>query len=210
MISKGTRNGFCTTVVTVKPWFSYDNSVRPLHKKETLRRCGIFLLTRHTMGVASSRLKSPLARAFVPVGAGIVFFALLFLALWGAASLISRNPESITNLGAQTFRVGSVSQIAKTVTESGPVLYPDLRDPDGKRSIVLDHQGSDPAKGWRVFYAYPADRDETCLAKQVKETRTFTDCSGRNIQMDDLAKPTDVRPLVENRTTLYIDLRVTK
>jgi hypothetical protein len=61
-----------------------------------------------------------------------------------------------------------------------------------------------------VFYAYSADRDETCLAKQAKETRTFTDCSGRNIQMDDLAKPTDVRPLVENRTTLYIDLRVTK
>jgi hypothetical protein len=28
--------------------------------------------------------------------------------------------------------------------------------------------------------------------------------------MEDLAKPTDVRPLVENRTTLYIDLRVTK
>jgi len=61
-----------------------------------------------------------------------------------------------------------------------------------------------------VFYAYPADRDETCLAEQVKETRTFTDCSGRNIPMEDLAKPTDVRPLVENRTTLYIDLRVTK
>lgn len=210
MISKGTGNGFCTTVVTVKPWFSYNNSVRPLHKKETLRRCGIFLLTRHTVGVASSRLKSPLARAFAPVGAGIVFFALLFLALWGAASLISRNPESITNLGAQTFRVGSVGRVAKTVTESGPVLYPDLRDPDGKRSIVLDHQGPDPTKGWRVFYAYPADRDETCLATQVKETRTFTDCSGRKIELKDLAKPTDVRPLVENRTTLYIDLRVTK
>lgn len=210
MVSKGTRNGFCTTVVTIEARFSYDNSVRPLHKKETLRRCGIFLLTRHTVGVASSRLKSPLARAFGPVGAGIVFFALLFLALWGAASLISRNPESITNLGAQTFRVGLVTQVAKTVTESGPVLYPDLRDPDGKRSIVLDHQGADPAKGWRVFYAYPADRDEACLATQVKETRTFTDCSGRNVQLEDLAKPTDVRPLVENRTTLYIDLRATK
>ena len=159
------------------------------------------------MGVASSRLKSPLARAFAPVGAGIVFFALLFLALWGAASLISRNPESITNLGAQTFRVGSVTQVAKTVRESGPILYPDLRDPDGKRSIVLDHQGTDPAKGWRVFYAYPADRDATCLVTQIADTHEFLDCDGRTLQVDQLAAPLDVRPIVENRTTLLIDLR---
>jgi len=162
------------------------------------------------MGVASSRLKSPLARAFAPVGAGIVFFGLLFLALWGAASLISRHPENVTNLGDQTLRVGSVTQVAKTVTESGPVLYPDLRDPNGKRSIVLDHLGTDPTRGWRVFFAYPADKNGSCLATQVKKTRTFTDCGGRTLTIDDLSKPTDVRPLVENHTTLYIDLRATK
>jgi len=160
--------------------------------------------------VTKSRLRSPLARALVPVLAGIAFFGVLFVALWGAASLISRHPESITNLGDQTFRVGSVTQTAKSVTEDGPILYPDLRDPSGKRSIVIDHQGSDPTQGWRVFYAYPSDRDSSCLVSHVKKSREFTDCEGRTLDIESLALPTDVRPLVENRSTLYIDLRTQK
>ena len=154
------------------------------------------------------RLRSPLARALAPVAAGVVFFALLFLALWGAASLISRNPERITNLGDNIFEVGSVQRVAESVDANGPMLYPDLRDPDGTRSIVLDHEGNQPAVGWRVFYAWPADRDATCIAKQVENSSTFTDCEGRTIDIENLARPTDVRPLVENRKTLYIDLRV--
>ena len=164
------------------------------------------------MGVANPdtrfRLRSPLARAVVPVVAGIVFFGLLFLGLWGAAALISRHPERITNLGDQTFRVGQVDQVAASVNANGPILYPDLRDPNGKRSIVLDHQGNQPAVGWRVFYAWPADRTATCIAKQVEKTSAFTDCEGRKIDIEDLARPNDVRPLVENRKTLYIDLRL--
>lgn len=139
---------------------------------------------------------------------GIVFFGLLFLGLWAAASLISRHPERITNLGDQTFRVGRVDQVAASVEANGPILYPDLRDPSGKRSIVLDHQGNQPAVGWRVFYAWPADRDASCIAKQVEKTQTFTDCEGRTVDIEQLAAPNDVRPLVENRTTLYIDLRL--
>lgn len=210
MVSQGTRDGFRTTIVAIKAWLGNNNSVRPLHKKETLRRCAFRSPTRHNEGVANSRLTSPLARAVVPVVAGIFFFGLLFVALWGAASLISRHPENITNLGDQTFRVGSVTNAARTVAEDGPVLYPDLRDPSGERSIILDHQGNDPAKGWRVFYAYPADRSETCLASHVKKSRSFTDCDGRTLDVEDLARPLDVRPLVENSTTLYIDLRKPK
>jgi hypothetical protein len=197
--------------MAVQARFGYNNSVGPLHKEETLRRSAFRATTRgiasHNGGVPNPRLRTPLARAVVPVVSGILFFGLLFLALWGAASLISRNPERITNLGDRIFRVGSVQAASDTVNSSGPVLYPDLRDPDGTRSIVLDHQGDDPALGWRVFYAYPADRDETCIATQVQGTSTFTDCEGRSLNVDELAAPTDVRPLVENRKTLYIDLR---
>lgn len=164
------------------------------------------------MGVVNSnprfRLRSPLARAVVPVVTGIVFIGLLFLGLWGAAAVISRHPERVTNLGDQTFRVGRVDQVAESVHDNGPVLYPDLRDPSGKRSIVLDHQGNQPAIGWRVFYAWPADRDATCIAKQVEKTSTFTDCEGRRVDIENLARPNDVRPLVENKKTLYIDLRL--
>lgn len=154
------------------------------------------------------QLRSPLARAVVPVVAGLGFFTLVFLALWGAASLISRNPERITNLGDKIFEVGAVQRVAASVEANGPILYPDLRDPDGTRSIVLDHEGNQPAVGWRVFYAWPADRDSVCIAKQVEGTKAFTDCEGRTIDIEDLARPTDVRPLVENKKTLYIDLRV--
>ena len=38
-------------------------------------------------------------------------------------------------------------------------------------------------------------------------TRTYTDCGNRTLGVADLALPTDVRPIVENRTTLSIDLR---
>ena len=207
MVTKCTGDGFGATVMAIQARLGDDNSVGPLHKEETLRRSDYCATTRHNGVVPTPRLRSPLARAVAPVAAGIVFFGLLFLALWGAAALISRNPERITNLGDRIFRVGSVDYASDTVKESGPVLYPDLRDPDGTRSIVLDHQGDDPATGWRVFYAYPADRDESCIAEQVEGTSTFTDCEGRTLKVDELAAPTDVRPLVENRETLYIDLR---
>jgi hypothetical protein len=119
----------------------------------------------------------------MPVLAGILFFATMFGLTW----LVDRWAES--------------------VAEDGPIIYPDLRDPEGTRAIVVDHQGDDPATGWRVFYTYPADRDSTCQVEQRERTRTFTDCDGRELDIEDLKRPLDVRPIVENRKTLYIDLR---
>ncbi|MFM8001298.1 MAG: hypothetical protein ACKPAJ_02625, partial [Actinomycetota bacterium] len=84
---------------------------------------------------------------------------------------------------------------------------PDLRDATGKRSIVIDHTGDDAAKGWQVYFAYPADRDETCLVEHVQNSREFTDCENRVLQVEDLKLPMDVRPIVENLKTLLIDLR---
>jgi hypothetical protein len=159
--------------------------------------------------VPGNRLRSPLARAVVPVAAGIAFFAALFGLTWLMAGWISGNPESVTNLGARTFEVGSVDRIAEQVAENGPILFPDLRSPDGTRSIVLDHRGENPAVGWRVFAAYPADRPVTCLVEQVASTRTFVDCDGRSLDIEALARPVDVRPIVENERTLYVDLRPT-
>ena len=143
----------------------------------------------------------------MPVVGGLLFFAVLFGITWLAAVWISSNGERVTNLGDRTFQVGSVERVAEQIRENGPILYPDLRDPQGTRSIVLDHTGEIAAVGWRVFYAYPADRDATCLAEQIEGTRRFVDCEGREVSVDDLARPPDARPLVENEKTLYIDLR---
>jgi hypothetical protein len=97
--------------------------------------------------------------------------------------------------------------MAKAVAADGPLLLPDLKSPDGVRSIVLDHTGPDPATGWQVYYGFPADRDASCLVTHVQGSRTFTDCEKRTIEVTQLMAPPEVRPIVENRKTLYIDLR---
>lgn len=152
------------------------------------------------------RLRSPLARAVVPVLGGIVFFVLFFLGLWLVAATINSRADTGDAIANKVFQVGKVEAMAKSVAKDGPLLFPDLKSPDGVRSIVLDHQGDDPATGWRVYYGYPADRDATCLVTHQRGTRKFTDCDGRVLTVDDLSLPDAVRPIVENRKTLYVDL----
>ena len=153
--------------------------------------------------------KSPFTRAVFPIVGGIVFFAVLFGVTWLMATYVTNKTEVITATGDRTFVVGQVADIAKSISESGPVLYPDLRDPLGKRSIVIEHNGTDVSKGWQVYYAYPADRTDDCLVTQIQKTHSFTDCEGRTLTVEQLMPPTDVRPIVENKTTLLIDLRGT-
>ena len=152
---------------------------------------------------------SPFTRAVFPIVGGIVFFAALFGVTWLMATYVTNKTEVRTATGDRTFVVGQVADIAKSISESGPVLYPDLRDPLGKRSIVIEHNGTDVSKGWQVYYAYPADRTDDCLVTQIQKTHSFTDCEGRTLTVEQLMPPTDVRPIVENKTTLLIDLRGT-
>lgn len=155
----------------------------------------------------SPNLQSPLRRALVPIAGGVTFLAVLFGSMWLMAAYITNNAEIDAPTSERTFVVGSVTDVAKSVESNGPVLYPDLRDSNGSRSIVIEHTGDDPTKGWQVYYAYPADRDPTCLVKQIERTHTFIDCEGRTLKVDQLQPPADVRPIVENRTTLLIDMR---
>lgn len=207
MVTESTGDGLRATVVTIKARLGYNNSVGALHRKKTLRRHGISALTRHNVGVPLPRPQSTLARAVVPVVAGIIGFGLMFLATWGVAAFISRNPGDTIRVGTSIFEVGPVKSLATQVDEGGPLFFPDLKSPEGTRSIILDHTGDDPASGWQVYMGYPADRDATCLVTQVKDTRTFTDCDSRTLDVEDLALPEDIRPVVENRATLFIDLR---
>ena len=153
--------------------------------------------------------KSPFTRAVFPIVGGIVFFAALFGVTWLMATYATNKTEVTTATGDRTFVVGQVADIAESIAENGPVLYPDLRDPLGKRSIVIEHNGTDVTKGWQVYYAYPADRTDACLVTQIQKTHSFTDCEGRTLTVEQLMPPTDVRPIVENKTTLLIDLRGT-
>ena len=152
------------------------------------------------------RPTSTLGRALLPVVGGIAFFAVLGLTTWGVAGLLSDNPEQIEErLSASTFEVGRSEYLAGIIADDGPLLFQGLIGDTADRSIVLDHTGSDPEKGWRVRYAFPADRDDSCRVTQVRGTSQFTDCEGRTLEVDDLARPTGVRPIVSD--VVVIDLR---
>jgi hypothetical protein len=58
-----------------------------------------------------------------------------------------------------------------------------------------------------VYYAYPADRSPECLVTHLKGTPNFVDCENRTLPVEALHRPVDARPVVENRSSLLIDLR---
>lgn len=144
----------------------------------------------------------------MPVLGGIGFFGLLALVMYVAAAVISDNAEDAEGrLLTTTFRVGDVERVSESVAEDGPIIYPDLIRSGGLRTIVVWHVGDDPTQGWRVYFGYPADRGADCKVEQEQGTRAFRDCEGRTVDVEALAPAVGVRPAVENRETLIIDLR---
>jgi hypothetical protein len=153
--------------------------------------------------------RSPFARAVLPVLGGIVVLAMIGGFTWAIAAYISRGgPSATERLAPSTFTIGDVESLAETVARDGPLLFPQLGTAIGTRSIVVDHTGPVAADGWRVYWAYPADRDATCVVEQVPGTADFVDCDGRTIDVTGLSPPDEgVFPRVEDRRTLIIDLR---
>jgi hypothetical protein len=166
-------------------------------------------LSRHTGGVPLPELRSPVARAVLPVLGGIAVLAAIAGFTWAIAAYIAGGgSDSSDRLAPSRFTIGDVESLAETVAEQGPLLFPELGTAIGRRSIVVDHDGPTPADNWRVYWAYPADRDASCVVEQVPGTSSFVDCEGRTIDVAQLAPPDPgVFPIVEDRRTLVIDLR---
>jgi len=160
----------------------------------------------HTGRMRRPRLESTFARAVVPVAAGIAFFAVLGLGLWGVAALMSNSSGSTTERLTPTIQeLGPVGPISEAIATDGPIVLNDLVGND--RHIVLDHTGELPTRGWAVYLAHPADRTFECPVSVERGTRTFTDCEGRTLAVDDLAlPPPGVSPIVNNDGTLILDL----
>ena len=145
----------------------------------------------------------------LPVVGGLCVFAAIGGFTWAIAAYISDGGTGATDrLAPSTFTIGDVESLAESVAEDGPLLFPELGTAIGTRSIVVDHEGTVAADGWRVYWAYPADRDATCVVEQVVGTSDFVDCDGRTVDVTELSPPdTGVFPTVRDRTTLIIDLR---
>ena len=154
-------------------------------------------------------LRSPVARAVLPVAGGLIVLTLIAGFTWAMAAYISSGEvDSSERLAPSVFTVGQVEYLADIIASDGPLLFAQPGTAAGERSIVVDHRGDDPATGWRVRWAFPADRSDACPVTQQVGTDTFTDCEGRDMSVDDLALPDDgVRPVVYDRSVLRIDLR---
>jgi hypothetical protein len=154
------------------------------------------------------RLRSPFARAVVPVVAGIGFFALLFGVTWLIAQAVSGNNQGI-RIGDREFFVGRADIAVSRIAEHGPLLFADLKGTQGERAIVVDHDAEAvDVEGWSVYFAYRADTGPSCLASISTDTQQLQDCGGRAITVHDLqpAEPDAVvvvelgkRPVVKVR-----------
>lgn len=152
-------------------------------------------------------LRSPVARALAPILGGIAFFVVLGLVTWGIAGVLAGQSEPTENLAPPRLELGSVNGRANNVAEDGPLLFAELSTITGERSLVLDHEGDEPAVGWRLYYAFPPGRPD-CPVTQIEGTATFIDCDGNELDVTELSPPTDpVRPVVEDELTLYLDLQ---
>ena len=142
----------------------------------------------------------------MPVAAGIGFFAVIGLALWGVAAVISHNSDQTTkNLAPTVQELGSSDRLAVAIAKDGPIVLNDLIGNDSH--LVVDHTGADPHTNWAIYLAHPADRTFSCPIEVVKHTATFTDCDKRTLTVDDLALvPKGVRILYNSDTTLTLDL----
>ena len=159
-------------------------------------------------GPGATKLRSPLMRALLPNLGGLLVIGLIGLMLWGFAAYISGDDTAPSErLAPTSLQVGSAQNAASIVDDDGPIIFPGLGTTTGERTIVLDHTGDDPATGWVVYFAHPADRDPSCAVEQVIGTRQFIDCDGNTIDVTDLAPPPPgVNPVVENERQLSIDL----
>jgi hypothetical protein len=154
------------------------------------------------------RLRSPLARAVFPVLGGLGIIAMIALSTWGVAAYISGGGATTNErLAPETFQVSSVESAAAQVERSGPILFPGLNTTTGERTIVLDHEGDDPERGWRLYFAYPVGSDTSCTVTQVQGTSEFVDCEGNSLDVTELSPPPPgVNPVVADGV-LSIDLR---
>jgi hypothetical protein len=119
------------------------------------------------------RLRSPLARAVVPVLGGVAFLALLGLVLWGVAALVSHNADpNDVHLGSDEFVLKSLKAKAEHIAEDGPLLFPGLVGPAERQPIGIWHDGDVTTSGWRVFSLVPAGGPAQCVLQLDRNDRS--------------------------------------
>jgi len=150
------------------------------------------------------------ARAVVPVLAGLGVLVLLFGFLWLIAVVVTRNADDADRrIGADVFEVGRVDRLADSVEANGPILFPNLSGPAGERPVGLVHDGATDFEGWRVFSLQPPANAPDCLVSLDRETKELVDCKGVTFTPDELPDAERVVVLIDEGGTLTLDLQPT-
>ena len=151
-----------------------------------------------------------MARAVVPVLAGLAVLGLLFGFLWLIAVVVTRNADDADRrIGADVFEVGRVDRLADSVEINGPILFPNLSGPAGERPVGLVHDGATDFEGWRVFSLLPPANASDCLVSLDRETKELVDCAGVTFTTDELPDAERVVVLIDDDGTLTLDLQPT-
>jgi len=151
------------------------------------------------------RPKGRLAQAVLPVLAGIAVIAVIGLALWAVAAVASGHADQV-RLGAPTFQVGRSDRLADLIAKDGPLLFPGLVGPAGKRPVGLDHRSANDAEGWHVFSLVPAGAAPDCLVAQDRASKRLVDCHGQAVDAADLPDAPGVSVTVTAKGQVVLDL----
>jgi len=118
------------------------------------------------------RLRSPLARAVVPVLGGVTFIAVLGLVLWGIAVLVSHHAKPTDRLAANEFVLSALEAKAARIAADGPLLFPGLVGPAEREPIGVWHEGDATTSGWNVFSLLPPGGAPSCVLQLDRTDRT--------------------------------------
>jgi hypothetical protein len=103
-----------------------------------------------------------------------------------------------------------VDKLADSVVRNGPILFPNLVGPAGRRPVGLAHEGPTDFDGWTVFSLRPAGNPADCLVSLDRRTKQLEDCNGRIYQAADLPPADRVQVIVDrDKGTLTLDLQPT-
>jgi len=120
---------------------------------------------------------------------------------FAAIQLGSRSNRLV--LGDTDFGSISVASMTESISENGPILWPDIAN--GSRDIWLQHIGDDPGEGWTAFDARRPGVGRECSVTWSITDRTFTDpCSGEVFPEDGSGLPQI--PVYIDEFALVIDI----
>jgi hypothetical protein len=150
------------------------------------------------MPVAQSRGHAGKALLISAVGV-VILLGSLFL----VAHLASKGDVTI-NLGDQRFDAGKVTNIATAIQRGNglPILYQDLVGKN--RNLFVQHEGTDPAKGWVAFGAFNPDNPACGIAIDRQTNTLVGDCDHKAYATDG----TGLRhyPTAVENGKLFVDL----